>query len=289
MDKIDRQILAELARDGRVTRRDLAIRMSLSRESVARRLKALLSDSGARVVGLVHPSVLGEVVLAHVSLEISDPAETVAKHLSTDEAIPFVSLTLGAMALTAEIRVSTQDELFQALARVRDTPGVESAIVSLYDKLLIDVLPEAPAFNYSPDEIDLALIRSLRQDGRTSYSALAAAAGVSIGTARSRTLKLLKDGVVRIGVIGDSQPSAGQLRVGVGLRIRGSARDLAQALATLPQVSFLATAAGQFDLVATLENPSNAAAVSALDKLRTHPEVVHCETWVHLQVFKEQH
>lgn len=291
MDVIDRKILNELLQDGRVSQQDLARNTGLSRVVVARRLSALL-ESGARVVGLVHPSVLGQTVLAHVAIEVDGPAELLGQQIASDERIPFVSITLGASALVAEIRVRNQEDLFQTINRIRNVPGVVSTASSTYTELLVDVLAQsAPAFPASPasDEVDLALIESLRQDGRASFAAMAATAGVSTATARTRVLKLLENGAVRIGVIWDPDSHDGLVRVGLGLRVRGSAAGVAERLAKIPEITFLATSIGQYDLLATLDGSTSAAAIAALNEVRQLPQVVQCTTWAHLQVIKEKH
>ncbi|MDQ0103143.1 DNA-binding Lrp family transcriptional regulator [Paenarthrobacter nicotinovorans] len=289
MDDVDRRILDELLLDGRISRQDLARKTGLSRVVVARRLTALLVESGARVIGLVHPTVLGQTVMAHVAIEVNGPAEPIGKRIAGDERIPFVSITLGASALVAEIRVRSQEDLFQSISRIRDLPGVASTATSTYTELLVDVLAQTTPTSHASDAVDLALIESLRQDGRASFATMAATAGVSTGTARSRVLKLLETGVVRIGVIWDPDSQDGQVRVGLGLRVRGSAAGVAERLAKIPEITFLATSIGQYDLLATLDGSTSAAAIAALNEVRQLPQVVQCTTWAHLQVIKEKH
>ncbi|GAT88468.1 hypothetical protein CVCC1112_3127 [Paenarthrobacter nicotinovorans] len=102
-------------------------------------------------------------------------------------------------------------------------------------------------------------------------------------------LKLLETGVVRIGVIWDPDSQDGQVRVGLGLRVRGSAAGVAERLAKIPEITFLATSIGQYDLLATLDGSTSAAAIAALNEVRQLPQVVQCTTWAHLQVIKEKH
>jgi DNA-binding Lrp family transcriptional regulator len=112
---------------------------------------------------------------------------------------------------------------------------------------------------------------------------------VSTGTVRTRVLKLLDSGVVRIGLIWDPDSQDGLVRIGLGLRVRGSASDTARKLASLPEITFLTTAIGVYDIVATLDGSSSASAITALNAVREIPEITHSETWVHLQVLREKH
>ncbi|WP_269937952.1 Lrp/AsnC family transcriptional regulator [Arthrobacter sp. HY1533] len=289
MDQMDRRILDELLADGRISQQDLAGRTGLSRAAVARRLAGLLATSGARIVGLVHPSVLGQTVMAHVAIDVDGPAGPLAASIAGDEGVPFVSVALGTRALVAEIRVRSQAELFQGVARIRDLPGVVATSVSTYTELLVDVLAQTSPAGHEPDEIDHVLIEALRLDGRASYAALAEAAGVSAGTARIRVLKLLENGVVRIGMIWDPGTQDRQQRVGLGLRVRGSSAGVASRLARLPGMTFLASSIGQYDIVASFDGSTSGDVVAALNEIRKQPEVIQCDTWVHLQVVKERH
>jgi len=111
--------------------------------------------------------------------------------------------------------------------------------------------PEAPRRNVT-DAVDLALLHALREDGRLSVAALAEAARVSRATAYVRLARLRERGVLR-GVTIDCDPALLGLDVSalVTLTIeQASWRAVRRELLTMPEVEYVALAAGTFDVVA---------------------------------------
>lgn len=288
MDSIDQRIIAELQRDGRVSRQELADRAGISRPAAARRLQQVLVDS-ISVVGVVHPAVRGVTVLAHVSLEVEGPLDSVAARLAADPLIPFVTMTAGPMTMVAEIRTRDMAELHECLNRIRGIPEVTGTNTVTYSHLLLDVLRPANVANPRIDPVDLSLIDLLQRDGRISFTALAAALSIAPGTARLRVNRLINEGILKIGVIRRRTPHSGQQPIGVGIRIRGQVDPVAEAVAAFPATHFLAATVGRFDLIATIDGSTREETIAALDQIRALPEVRHLESWVHLKVVKEQY
>ncbi|MYE57770.1 MAG: AsnC family transcriptional regulator, partial [Acidimicrobiaceae bacterium] len=50
------------------------------------------------------------------------------------------------------------------------------------------------------DDIDLKIVRTLQQDGRTSYSDISKAVGVSAGTVRNRINQMRASGMLSVNV-----------------------------------------------------------------------------------------
>ena len=72
LDAIDRKILLELQRDGRLTNQDLADRVGLSPSPCLRRVRALEANGIIdRYVALVRPEVIGLAVTAFVRVRLS--------------------------------------------------------------------------------------------------------------------------------------------------------------------------------------------------------------------------
>lgn len=106
------------------------------------------------------------------------------------------------------------------------------------------------------DEVDRAVLRALAIDGRASWSAIAEAAGCSTSTAQRRVTRLVEDGTVRI--IAASDVLAAGFGVSAKVRFRsgaGRADALADALATRPEVRFVATLTGSADVSAEIVLP----------------------------------
>lgn len=289
MDEVDEQILAELLRNGRITLTELATALGLSRVSAARRLNALLTESGLRVIGLAHPAVVGLPVMAHVSIDAAVPVQDLAEQIAQDPRVPFVSITAGVMSLIAEIRSKNHEDLQACIDDIRRIPGVTSMRTSIYTELLVDILSPAHIKNPVLDKLDLALIEMLRQDGRASYATMASTLGVSTGTVRTRVMRILDSEIVKIGLSWRPASQERVTRMGLGIRITGTALDLSKSLERIPGFTFLASSIGQHDVIATIHGSDANPALIAVDQIRALPEVLNIESWIHLKVIKEEH
>ncbi|CAN3129610.1 Lrp/AsnC family transcriptional regulator [Mycobacterium sp. smrl_JER01] len=288
MDEIDRAILRELHCDARMTTEELARRLHVSRPTASRHLNRLLAGGGVKVVGVAHPTVQGTTAMGHTAVVTDGRAEQLAGELAEFRDAVFVSVTLGTMSLIAEIRARTGDDFQNALDRIRAHPGTVSTNTVLYSEILRDVLQPAPLLAASVDQIDLDLIEALRRDGRSSYADLATGAGISVTTARTRVRRLISGRLINIGIIQERPSEDNLLRFGVGIRIRGVARAV-DALLDMPELHFITTAVGRFDLIVTVDGVTRSEAKDVLARIAALPQVLSTESWLHLQVIKEQY
>lgn len=289
VDDVDDQILAALRLDGRIGPGELAARLSVSRTTASKRLAALLQTADVRVVGMVHPETVGVRSLAHVSIATDAPAIDVGKRLATRPEVPFVSLASGAYPLIAEVRAHDDTELSELLDLIRSLDGVESTETLVYTDLVLDVLGPTKVSVAWLDGVDRRLLSLLQLDGRMPYTALAARAGVSVGTARARTLRMIEAGVVRIGPIAAPGREGRKVDVGVGVRMRGRATEGVERIRQLAEVRFLAATIGRYDVVATLRADTLAGVVTALERVRALAPVTQLHSWVHLHTLKESY
>jgi Lrp/AsnC family transcriptional regulator for asnA, asnC and gidA len=100
------------------------------------------------------------------------------------------------------------------------------------------------------DELDLAILKHLQDDGRRSFTEIAACLNVAVGTVRNRLKRLLTDETVRI------VPRINPHRVGfhapatILISIEPTLRETAIAeIAGFPEVSWLASLTGEYDVV----------------------------------------
>jgi Lrp/AsnC family transcriptional regulator for asnA, asnC and gidA len=110
-----------------------------------------------------------------------------------------------------------------------------------------------------PDELDEKILELLHIDGRMSYSDIARNAGCNEVTARKRVERLVSEGTVA--VIGLSNPShlGFQTQVWIGLDVELSKlNDVADKLARMPELSYVACSAGEYDIIATAAFESDA-------------------------------
>ena len=101
------------------------------------------------------------------------------------------------------------------------------------------------------DDIDLKIVRTLQQDGRTSYSDISKAVGVSAGTVRNRINQMRSSGMLSVNVWLDPSLSGLGIHATLLLKVRpGRLVEVADALSGLDEASYVATLVGAYDAVA---------------------------------------
>jgi DNA-binding Lrp family transcriptional regulator len=139
------------------------------------------------------------------------------------------------------------------------------------------------------DDTDRRLLALLRDDARRSASSLAAALGVSRGTAQNRIAKLLREGAIQGFTVRLSQEAdgAGAVRAVTTIEIRGrTAAGVLKALKGLPEVRALHTTNGRWDVVAELAAENLEALDRALSRIRLLDGVANTETSILLSTQK---
>jgi DNA-binding Lrp family transcriptional regulator len=147
MDSIDRKILSELQRDGRVTLTELADRVQLSVSPCHRRLRRLESDGTIRGYrAVVDPAAigLGFEVIVHVTMDREDAA-TIARFEDELANVPEVR---HAERLFGDpdylVRVATSDlPAYQVLRdeKLATLPGVHRLSSTIVMKRVVDERP----------------------------------------------------------------------------------------------------------------------------------------------------
>ncbi|MGH3353241.1 MAG: Lrp/AsnC family transcriptional regulator [Nocardioides sp.] len=290
LDSTDEAIISLLEEDGRLTHREIAAQIDLSRSAAATRVQRLLSEGHIDVRGVVHPAVLGHDVLAHVSVSVNGSATRVAHAAAARDDTTLVSMTSGHHALVLEIRAGDIVQIDDALAEVRAIEGIVSTETLLYTEVLRDVaapVGRAPAAG-SLDETDYALLRALQSNGRASYVDLAASVGLSPAGARRRVVGLLAGNVVRVGAVVRHSGHERRTATGIGLRLDGSAhRPITEQIAQWASVTFAARTLGRYDALLTVATATSGDLVEVLDHIRDLDGVRETETWSHLRFVKE--
>ncbi|GAB3195673.1 Lrp/AsnC family transcriptional regulator [Nocardioides hungaricus] len=145
-----------------------------------------------------------------------------------------------------------------------------------------DLIPTTVA-----DEIDLALIACLTEDGRMSAADMAATVGLSSDAVRDRLRRLLDSGLIE--VVGSVNPATVGLSVlaMVGVNVSGKVREVGELLASLKSVDFIACVAGSYDLLAEVVAPSVEGVLRILDdEIRSVEQVQRTEVFLYSSVEK---
>jgi Lrp/AsnC family transcriptional regulator for asnA, asnC and gidA len=138
------------------------------------------------------------------------------------------------------------------------------------------------------DDISKAIIEQLQQDGRRSYAAIGQAVGLSEAAARQRVQRLVDGGVLQIVGVTDPGTVGFAQQAMIGVRTDGDVREVADRLATLPEVDYVVICAGGFDLLVEIICENNERLLDILnDAIRTVPGVRDTETFVYLRLVKQ--
>lgn len=287
MDELDEAIIELLQQDGRLSHREIARAVGLSRSTVAARTQRLLRNGEVEVRGVAHPAVVGRSSLAHVALMVEGAAEPVAAAVAGRVDVPFVSLTTGRHAVVAEVRAPSPLAIDRAVAALRSLDGVSSIDTLPYVEVVRDVIGPVGEVSHRVDETDLALLRALQHDGRASYVQLASLVDLSPAGVRRRVMRLLDERVVRVGAVVRRSRADRQAAMGLGLRLGGGHEEVVAALGQMPAIGFVARTLGRFDVLLTMRAGTAAKSLDALDTVRALPGVHEVESWTHLAVVKE--
>ena len=287
MDEIDELIVELLEGDGRLTHREVAEAIGLSRSATAARIQHLLVSGRVVVRGVVHPAVLGRHHLSHIALDVQRDAMGVALHVAALDDAAFVSLTSGRSAVVAELRAGSLDAIDAAITELRNLPDVMRIEVLTYREVVRDVVGPVGQVEAHLDTADVRLLELLQQDGRTSYTSLAAILGLSPTTVRRRVRSLRERRLLRIGTLVRQSGNDRQAMMGLGLNLSGQTAPVVDALSALPQVTFVARVLGRFDMLLSLRALTSSELVDVIETIRGIDGVRYVESWTHLRVAKE--
>lgn len=140
------------------------------------------------------------------------------------------------------------------------------------------------------DTIDRKIIDQLRIDGRRSFAVIGRNVGLSEPSVRARYRRLSEAGIVQVVGMSDA-PKLGEIEVHVAICVRGVAvATVAKQLAAMPEIKFVASAVGAYDLIADLRCADVIALSSILnEKVRRLNGVHHVDTTTVLEVLKDSY
>lgn len=140
------------------------------------------------------------------------------------------------------------------------------------------------------DETSKAIIEQLQEDGRRSYAAIALAVGLSEAAVRQRVQRLVDGGVVQIVAVTDPLQVGFQRQAMVGVKASGDITTVAEQLSAIPEVAYVVTTAGSFDVLAEVVCEDDAHLLEVISRrIRTLSGVTATETFVYLELNKQHY
>lgn len=140
------------------------------------------------------------------------------------------------------------------------------------------------------DQVSKQIIEHLQEDGRQSYAAIGRAVGLSEAAVRQRVQRLLDAEVMQIVAVTDPLQVGFRRQAMIGISVDGDITPVGDALAALPEVSYVVTTAGSFDILAEVVCEDDDDLLSLLtDRVRSLPGVRGTETFVYLKLNKQHY
>jgi Lrp/AsnC family transcriptional regulator for asnA, asnC and gidA len=138
------------------------------------------------------------------------------------------------------------------------------------------------------DDLNREIVARLQADGRRSYAAIAAEVGLSEAAVRQRVQRLLDSGVMQIVAVTDPLQLGFARQAMIGVRANGDLREVADALAAMPEVDYVVVTAGSFDLLVEVVCNDDEHLLTLLNgTIRAVPGVRDSETFVYLRLAKQ--
>ncbi len=152
---------------------------------------------------------------------------------------------------------------------------------------------QTPAGNGRPaltDAVGKQIIELLQRDGRRPFVSIAAEVGLSEGAVRQRVQRLIDTGVMQIVAVTDPLVVGFTRQAMIGIKTQGDVGPVADQLCEIPQIDYVVTTAGSFDLLVEVVCEGDAELLDVLmTRIRTIPEVTHTETFVYLKLNKQHY
>ncbi len=140
------------------------------------------------------------------------------------------------------------------------------------------------------DAVSKAIIELLQADGRQSYASIAKSVGLSEAAVRQRVSRLLESGVMQIVAVTDPLQVGFRRQAMIGIRVDGDITPVGVALSAMPEVDYVVTTAGSFDLLVEVVCEDDEQLLDVLThRIRTLAGVASTETFVYLKLNKQHY
>lgn len=140
------------------------------------------------------------------------------------------------------------------------------------------------------DDVAKRIIELLQADGRQSYAAIAKAVGLSEAAVRQRVQRLLDAEVMQIVAVTDPLQVGFHRQAMIGINVEGDLIAAGDALTAMPEVAYVVTTAGSFDLLCEVVCEDDDHLLELLtSRIRALPDVASTETFVYLKLNKQHY
>ena len=301
LTQLDQDIIAHLQEDGRRAIVTIAREIGVTEKTVRAHVKQLVEQDTIHIVALTSPAALGYSVAAMAGIRISSPkySADVFSALADIDAIDYVVLTHGRYTLFAEIIARDQKKLqtiiesrIGAIAEITDVEIFPYFSLYYQQAQMIDwgeaKDEKAPGVNDTElSEADKAIVAELNLDGRQSFNTIAEKLQVSESQVRTRVQQMQATQQIKIMAIANPLKLLNRSMAWVLVKADSgmSLTRLAERLAAVPKVSYVAICAGQVDFFIEVICTSERDLMTTIDAhIRSLEGVSTTETYIYLDL-----
>ena len=138
------------------------------------------------------------------------------------------------------------------------------------------------------DDAAKGIIEQLQEDGRRPYATIGKAVGLSEAAVRQRVQRLQEAGVIQIVAVTDPLQVGFRRQAMIGIRADGDLNELAEQVASIPEVDYVVVTAGSFDVLVEVVCEDDEHLLDVLNRtIRSLPGVRSTETFVYLRLHKQ--
>ncbi len=272
----------------------------------------MISEGILRISAATNPTKVGYLVEARIAIRVDlSKIGKILQQLTAMPRISFLAVTTGKYNILISVTFRSAEELFNFLTvDLSGVSGIFRADASLIletRKRRYDILqPRQPETKETPnlpfriinsppsasstgiDNLDHDIIVELQRDARQPDATIARTLGFNEGTVRRRINRLVEKEVIVITPIIQPGKVGYSIAADIGIQVDLTMLDyVLDRLTTMPRVHFVASTAGEFDILiwATLSSPWDLYDFIKKD-LSLVPGVKRSETWVNIEVKK---
>jgi Lrp/AsnC family transcriptional regulator for asnA, asnC and gidA len=132
LDHIDRAIIEQLQRDGRLPYTRLGAAVGLSEAAARQRVQRLIDTGAMQVVAVTNPLSIGYRRMAMIGVRTEGPSDDIAAALQAMSDIDYLVITTGSFDLMCEVVIADDSDLLDLTNRIRRVPGVVSTETFIY-------------------------------------------------------------------------------------------------------------------------------------------------------------
>jgi Lrp/AsnC family transcriptional regulator for asnA, asnC and gidA len=137
VDDVNKAIIEQLQRDGRMAYATIGKAVRLSEAAVRQRVQKLTDSGVMQIVAVTDPMQIGFARQAMIGISTHGDVEKIAEELAAIDEVDYIVITAGSIDLLVEVVVEDDAHLLRLVNdRIRGIPGIERTETFLYLKLV---------------------------------------------------------------------------------------------------------------------------------------------------------